>query len=177
MEAEREKAADRLVFEPVRTKEQIKEMTDLANEIWHEYFISILPAGQIDYMVEKFQSAGAVEEQLANQNYQYFMLWLSDRLIGYTGIVEQPKEKKLFLSKLYIEKSFRGRGYASRTFEFLEQFCRRKGLSMIWLTVNRFNDNTIRIYEKKGFVKARTQAADIGGGYIMDDYIMEKYFS
>ena len=109
MEAEREKAADGLVFEPVRTMEQIKEMTDLANEIWHEYFISILPAGQIDYMVEKFQSAGAVEEQLANQNYQYFMLWLSDRLIGYTGIVEQPKEKKLFLSKLYIEKSFRGR--------------------------------------------------------------------
>ena len=177
MEAERERADDGLVFEPVRNGEQIKEMTDLADEIWHEYFVTILSPDQIDYMVEKFQSAGAVKKQIADQGYQYYMLKLSGRLIGYTGIVEQPQEKRLFLSKLYLEKPFRGRGYASRTFEFLEELCRQKGLSAIWLTVNRFNDHTIRVYEKKGFVKVRTQAADIGNGYLMDDYIMEKHFS
>lgn len=162
------------VFEPVRTVEQVKEMTALADQIWHQHFSSILSMDQIDYMVEKFQSVKAVADQLANQNYQYFMLKLAGTLIGFTGIVEQPEEKKLFLSKLYLEKSFRGKGYASRAFEFLEKICREKGYTMIWLTVNRFNSDTIAVYEKKGFVKARTQVSDIGNGYVMDDYIMEK---
>jgi ribosomal protein S18 acetylase RimI-like enzyme len=45
---------------------------------------------------------------------------------------------------------------------------------MIWLTVNRYNDATIAVYEKKGFRTVRTQVADIGNGFVMDDYIMEK---
>ena len=31
-----------LTFEPVRTAEQIKEMTDLAAIIWHQHFRTIL---------------------------------------------------------------------------------------------------------------------------------------
>lgn len=170
---ETDKAAG-LVFEPVRTIGQVKKMSGLADRIWHQHFSSILSLDQIDYMVEKFQSVKAVADQLANQNYQYFMLKLDGNLIGFTGIVEQPEEKKLFLSKLYLEKSFRGKGYASRAFEFLEALCRKKGLTAIWLTVNRYNSDTIAVYEKKGFVTVRTQVADIGNGYVMDDYIMEK---
>lgn len=34
----------------------IKELAKLANEIWHEYWPSILSTEQIEYMVEKFQS-------------------------------------------------------------------------------------------------------------------------
>jgi RimJ/RimL family protein N-acetyltransferase len=52
--------------------------------------------------------------------------------------------------------------------------CKEKGYHKIWLTVNRFNENTIKVYEKKGFIKTRTQVADIGNGFVMDDYIMEK---
>ena len=93
--------------------------------------------------------------------------------IGYTG-VRPDGEGKLFLSKLYILKPYRGQGYASEAFAFLERLCAEEGLSAIWLTVNRFNTNTIAVYEKKGFVTVRTQVADIGSGFVMDDYIMEK---
>jgi hypothetical protein len=40
--------------------------------------------------------------------------------------------------------------------------------------VNRNNENSIKTYERFGFDKAGTQVADIGGGFVMDDYIMEK---
>jgi ribosomal protein S18 acetylase RimI-like enzyme len=56
----------------------------------------------------------------------------------------------------------------------LEDLCRRDGLPKIWLTVNRNNSNSIKTYESLGFVKSRTQIADIGEGFVMDDYIMEK---
>ena len=44
----------------------------------------------------------------------------------------------------------------------------------IELTVNKYNSGTIAAYEKMGFEKVRPAVFDIGGGYIMDDYIMKK---
>lgn len=163
-----------ITFIPVITQEQIEEVAELATEIWHEHFASILSLEQIDYMVEKFQSVSAMTQQMNNQGYQYFKLDLDGNLIGYCGLKEEEQENSLFLSKLYIKSEYRGHGYASRAFEFMVDLCSQKGYHKIWLTVNRYNDNTIRVYEKKGFTTVRTQVADIGNGFVMDDYIMEK---
>ena len=91
---------------------------------------------------------------------------------GYIGV--QPEKGRLFLSKLYLRKAARGRGYARRILAFLSGFCSGAGLSALWLTVNRRNTDSIAIYEQMGFVKTREQVADIGNGYVMDDYVMEK---
>ncbi len=163
-----------LSFIPVVTQIQIEEVATLATEIWHEHFISILSLEQIDYMVEKFQSVSAMLNQMKNQGYQYYMMMLNGNLIGYCGIKEEKEEKNLFLSKLYLHKKYRGHGYASLAFQFMIDLCKENGYQKIWLTVNRFNDNTIKVYEKKGFIKVRTQVVDIGNGFVMDDYIMEK---
>lgn len=39
--------------------------------------------------------------------------------------------------------------------------------------MNRFNSHTIDIYRHFGFTVIREEKNDIGGGYYMDDYIME----
>lgn len=161
-----------LTFVPVKTPEDIARLAALAEPIWREHFTPILPDGQVDYMLEKFQSVPAMTRQLAEEGYRYFFLTLDGRPIGYTGI--KSEGGKLFLSKLYLQKDHRGKGYATEAFAFLEALCRAESLSAIWLTVNRFNLDTIAVYKKKGFVTVREQAADIGGGYVMDDYIMEK---
>ena len=43
----------------------------------------------------------------------------------------------------------------------------------IWLTVNRRNERAIGAYRRTGFREVRAQVTDIGGGYVMDDYVME----
>lgn len=161
-----------LTFLPVKTEEQIVELAALADIVWHEYFIKILTIEQIDYMVDKFQSVHAMTSQIKEQGYEYFFLSQNGIYIGYVAI--HPEDEKLFLSKLYILKEYRGNGYASKTFEFLEDICRQKKYRVIWLTVNRFNDNSIEVYKKKGFEIVRTQVTDIGNNYVMDDYILEK---
>ena len=161
-----------LTFVPVKTAEEIDRLAALAEEIWREHFTPILPAGQVDYMLEKFQSAPAMTRQLREEHYRYFFIQKDGSPIGYTGV--RPEDGKLFLSKLYLRKSERGKGYAGETFSFLEDLCRREGLSAIWLTVNRHNNGPIAVYRKKGFTVIREQVADIGGGYVMDDYVMEK---
>ena len=48
------------------------------------------------------------------------------------------------------------------------------GKSVISLTVNKHNSNSIEAYKKMGFEIIRPMVTDIGSGYVMDDYYMEK---
>ncbi len=162
-----------VIFVPAVTKEDIKKVAAAADEIWHEHFTAILNNEQIDYMVDKFQSEPAIASQLKTEGYAYFQIMVKESLAGYFAIKEEAPES-LFLSKLYLRRDYRGNGIASLAFAFMTDLCRRKGYKKIWLTVNRFNKNTITVYEKKGFVKTRTQVTDIGDGFVMDDYVMEK---
>ncbi len=161
----------------VVSEEQLQVLAATANEVWHEFFPCILTDEQIDYMVEKFQSYKAMKEQMAG-GYEYYLFFVDGQVAGYTGIHSEEDceigTKKLFLSKLYLKKAFRGQGLASKAFMFLENYCKDNGLEAIWLTVNRYNSHTIEVYEKKGFVTVREQVVDIGKGYVMDDYVMEK---
>lgn len=161
-----------LKFIPVHTVAEIESLADLAKVIWNEFFVCIITPKQINYMVEQFQSVGALTDQIKNQGYEYYFINLDGLNIGYTGI--KPENTKLFLSKLYLLKEYRGRGYASATFAFLENLCANRGLKAIWLTVNRNNKDSIAVYQKKGFKVVRTQVKDIGNGFVMDDYVMEK---
>lgn len=54
-----------------------------------------------------------------------------------------------------------------------KKLCKERGYSAIWLTCNKHNNNSLIVYRHLGFETIDTQEADIGGGFIMDDYIME----
>lgn len=159
-------------FTGVKTEQDIESLAQLAAEIWNEYFTRIITQEQIDYMVDKFQSVPALTAQINTQGYEYYFMNVSGESIGYLGIKQE--DGRLLLSKFYIQKENRGKGYASRAMDFLVELCRKRRLGVMWLTVNRHNADTIAVYEKKGFKTVRTQVADIGKGFVMDDFIMEK---
>lgn len=158
-------------FIQIKTDEQLLELSTLASEIWHEYWTVILSPEQIDYMVEKFQSFGAMKKQIEEDRYIYYVLEDNGSLIGYFGI--SIKEDYLFLSKLYIKKDFRGLGCGKSAFNKIKQIAMQYSKKSIKLTVNKHNFNTIKTYEKWGFKTIDAVVSDIGSGFVMDDFIME----
>lgn len=158
-------------FHKVKEQEEINVVAELGTKIWHEHYSSILEPAQIDYMVDKFQSANAVALQINDQGYEYYLIKDEDSVVGYIGLVMETD--RVFLSKLYIAKEARGKGLASKAFVFLTELASSNKKQAIWLTVNRYNSGSIAVYEKKGFIKVREQVSDIGNGYVMDDYVME----
>lgn len=168
---------------PVQSEDEVRLLSQMADEVWHQHFASILSAEQIDYMVEKFQSYPAMTKQMAEDGYEYYFIhedggepgrpehavYQGHR--GYMGF--HVEEDAVFLSKLYLLQPYRGRGLSSRALDFLISVAQNHGCHKIWLTVNRYNDHTIDVYKHWGFVAAREQCADIGHGFVMDDYIME----
>lgn len=58
--------------------------------------------------------------------------------------------------------------------DFIEARCKTSGFVTLWLTVNRFNNGPIEWYKRHGFVIVDEVKKDIGQGFFMDDFILEK---
>lgn len=157
-------------FKKVTADEQIQEVADLADLIWRDHFTPIIGIQQVEYMLHKFQSFEALKTQLQD-GYVYYQMYHNHVFCGYCGI--HPENNKLFLSKLYIKKECRGHHLATKAFRFLIELCKERKLTSMWLTCNKHNNNTLAVYKHLGFEIIDTQEANIGNGYIMDDYIME----
>lgn len=150
---------------------EIAALAQTAKEIWNEYFVSLLTQGQIDYMVEQFQSETALKKAILEDGYVYYLLKEDDQIVGYCGVCK--KENRLFLSKLYLKKEMRGKGYASALLQQAIAYAKEQGLSAIYLTCNKYNQNSLDVYRHKGFRVIDHAQTDIGCGYIMDDDILQ----
>jgi RimJ/RimL family protein N-acetyltransferase len=152
------------------SKDLIKKAVEIAGEVWRQYYPSIISKEQIEYMLEKFQSFDAVSEQIANENYRYFLMKEGGVFEGFFAIA--PKDNSLFLSKIYIKQAKRGLGFAKKSISFIKDIAEKEGFDNIILTVNRGNEPSIKAYLKLGFKISGEVDADIGGGYVMNDYEM-----
>ena len=158
-------------FIAVRTPPQVATVAALAHDIWYEYFVPLIGRAQVDYMVARFQSAEAVSRQI-EEGYDYFVVRCDGADQGYIGVQVQA-DQSLFLSKFYLQRSARGSGTGRVAMEFIERLARQRGLKVIWLTVNKGNP-AVKAYQRLGFRIAADLVMDIGGGFVMDDFRMEK---
>lgn len=153
----------------IATRSDCEQIARTAKEIWEEHFVPIIGAGQVEYMLDKFQSEHALKEALGN-NYRYYLVFDGDELIAYCGV--QPMQNELFLSKLYVKKQHRGEGISRKLLNRAIEYAKELGVESIRLSVNKYNDDTISVYTYMGFEKIDESVTDIGGGFQMNDYIM-----
>ncbi len=158
-------------IEKVESISQINSVAELAKKIWQEHYTPIIGPEQVSYMVDKYQSAPAITEQMVN-GYQYFLVVEQGEYAGYFSIRFDPDQ--LFLSKYYIDSAFRGRGLGRVAMDYIEMTARNHHLKSIYLTVNKHNSNSIAIYKKLGFEIIESLVSDIGNGFVMDDYKLQK---
>lgn len=81
-----------------------------------------------------------------------------------------PKETAMYLSKFYLYKAERGKGYAHQMLDFVIDEARKYGLQAIELNVNKYN-SACQDYERLGLKKICSEKNDIGNGFYMDDYV------
>ena len=166
-------------FQPVRELGEVEELARLAAHIWNEYWPALIGADQTRYMVEQFQSLEVIRRDMAENAYEYWFVRSAEdgRVVGYTGGHVEPETNRFFISKIYLLAEERGRHFASAIIAFYDDLCRERGLDAMYLTVNKHNELGTRAYIAKGFQVIDAVETDIGEGFIMDDYIMEKRVS
>lgn len=162
------------VIEPVSENSQLSEISALADTIWREHYASIISQEQIEYMLGKMYDLEVLEHQLRHEQISFDCLRLAGRLIGFSsyGPTETPREMKLH--KLYLLPSEHRKGYGSLLLKHIEGVAVKRGFNCLILAVNKRNYGAIRAYERNGFCVREEIVLDIGGGFVMDDYVMEK---
>lgn len=147
----------------------IQRMAQFAQAIVKDYFDPLIGAAQNDYMISRYQTAESITEQLAH-GYEYF--FVCDDAGAPVGFLAYVRESdRLYLSKFYLHQSQRGKGYSRAMCDFVIRAAKAEGLKKIELNVFKHNDLAIAVYEALGFKQVRAEENDIGGGFVLDDYV------
>lgn len=152
----------------VHSPEEVTALFEVVQEIWQEVFTPIIGEKQVAYMLKNYQSIEMIQSEIDNGAH-YFLLYLDELPVGYTAYEET--EEQIYISKLYLSSSLRGKGLSSDIFNWYEEIGKGKTLH---LNVNQGNKLAISVYEHRGFTRVGERYVDIGEGYVMDDYIYEK---
>ena len=156
---------------PATTIAHFETISRLAHSIWHEHYIKIISAEQIEYMLEKYNSVPHMTTR-AKDGALYFYLTDNNVPVGYVGI--DYNKDHLYISKLYVLKESRGKGIAKKVIQHTVALAKNQDIALIRLHVNKYNDNSIKFYKKMGFEITESVIEDIGQGFVMDDYVMAK---
>jgi GNAT superfamily N-acetyltransferase len=144
---------------------------DIAYKTWPSAYEDLLGKQQVEYMLNRFYSVDSLEDQIKNQH--YFFLALKNYVpIGFTSFSE-VYHGVYKLQKLYVLPNEQKTGVGQELLGTIETIARSRGAAKLQLNVNRKNVAK-SFYVRNGFTIIDKADIDIGNGYYMNDYIMEK---
>lgn len=141
----------------------------LAQGIFIDYYKPINGIEHATYMANKFLSEDAINEEISKGTI-FKIMFLNGNPIGFTEY--KIDEDRVFLSKLYMDKDYRNKGYGKIMLDDSIKYGKLNNKKVIYLTVNKKNKTKDK-YLHWGFEVIDSVVTDIGNNYVMDDYIME----
>jgi GNAT superfamily N-acetyltransferase len=144
---------------------------ELTFKVWPQTYAAILSLQQIDYMLEQMYSEVSLQRQM-QEGSQFIIVNDDAEPVGFASFQETaPQVWKLH--KIYILSAQQGKGTGMFVLDHIINEIKKKNANALQLQVNRYN-KARSFYEKLGFTVIEEADFDIGGGYFMNDYIMEK---
>jgi GNAT superfamily N-acetyltransferase len=159
-------------FLTLDTPESLQIVRDIADEVWPKTFAPILPPEQIPYMMRMMYAPEVMEREL-REGYRFAALLVDDAPSGYVSWSPYHGDTAK-LHKVYLLTSRHGKGLGRLLLDYVSETCRAAGFKRLRLNVNKHNERAIAVYRKNGFETVESVKNDIGGGFFMDDYVMEK---
>jgi len=143
----------------------------LARRIWYDCYPGIITRQQIEYMLELMYSTQVIEKEIAAGVFWELVSYRGEA-IGYVSCELDEQTRELHLHKLYLLKGLHGKGLGQQLLGHVKAKARELRAEAITLRVNRNNEKAVAAYKRAGFVVSAENVGDIGGGFVMDDYIM-----
>lgn len=154
-------------------EEDLPIIRALAEQTWPTAYGDIIVQEQITYMLEKMYGKGELLEQMQQGHIFLIASELNDD-VGFAGFSVINHETHTFkLHKLYVLPKMQGKGVGKILINEVVDQVKTQGGKFLQLNVNRKN-KAKDFYERAGFKIKETVDLDIGNGFYMNDYVMEK---
>ncbi|MCP9769789.1 GNAT family N-acetyltransferase [Lacihabitans sp. LS3-19] len=154
-------------------KDEISIIQDIAYITWPVAYGDILSQEKIDYMLGMMYSTEALTEQMDN-GHIFLIINENNKDLGFVSFENNySKSSKTKIQKIYILPEAQGKGVGRLLINEAEKLSKDIGNTMLFLNVNRHNKAQF-MYQKLGFEISKSEDVDIGNGFFMNDYVMEK---
>jgi len=160
-------------IEPL-TEADVERLVGLAREIWYAHYPAIIGIAQIEYMLAQRYDFETVRAELRQGGLWWDKLTVGNELAGFASYFLTQVAGEMKLDKLYVHPRHQRQGYGGMMVARACEVARGQGCSRLALAVNKNNRGAIAAYLKHGFSVVAGVVKDIGGGFVMDDYIMVK---
>jgi len=152
------------------SKNDIATIKEIATITWPIAYGTYISSAQLDYMLDMMYSDDSLLNQM-NKGHQFYIAEHNCEAIGFASVSKED-DNACKLNKLYVlptaQKTGAGKALLFKTIDFAKSLA----ANCLYLQVNKQN-NAQHFYQKHGFTVREASILEIGGGYIMDDYIME----
>ncbi len=145
----------------------------LARKIWPSAYGDILSPEQLQYMLNLFYSLSSLEKQVADLHHNFIIVFDEDIPVGFASFSAKEKNSSTYrLHRIYVLPRQQGTGTGKMLLDYIINSIKKSGATALELNVNRYN-KARSFYEKQGFKIIAEEDIDIGGGYFMNDYVMQ----
>lgn len=162
-----------LVISEATTKD-FKIIQEIAYKSWPATYGAILSKEQIDYMLNLFYSEEILLENLNKKGHRFILVYEDNNCIGLASYEHNYSDKNVTrLHKIYLLPEAQGKGAGKLLIDSVEELAKENHSVAISLNVNKFN-KAFSFYQKIGFKLVAEEVIELGFGYLMEDYKMEK---
>ena len=162
-----------ITFEELNLPKKLQSIRDLADEIWPKTFSAILSPEQISYMMRMMYAPEIMEKELVN-GYHFVIVRINGVPAGYFSWSAYTRNNTAKLHKVYLKHEFHGQGIGSLMLKETEKQVKAAGFTRLRLNVNKYNTRARKAYFRNGFADIEAVKIDIGNGFFMDNFVMEK---
>jgi ribosomal protein S18 acetylase RimI-like enzyme len=154
--------------------EDVDELCRLAHIVWLDHYPPIIGIAQTEYMLRQRYAPEVIREELASGTIWWDVLREDGVMQAFAASFRADSPGALKIDKLYVHPARQRQGLGGRLLDHVCERARTLGCDKVLLAVNKRNHNAIAAYRKHGLDIAESVVKDIGGGFVMDDYIMVK---
>ncbi|HUO68421.1 MAG TPA: GNAT family N-acetyltransferase [Gammaproteobacteria bacterium] len=149
-------------------------VAELARTIWLAHYTTIITAEQIEYMLRGRFAPDNLRKYLRAEGRWMDLLEVDGELVGYCSYAQTSEAEEMKLEQLYLLPRLHGLGLGALMLGHVERRAFELGSRTLILQVNKRNEKAIKLYRRAGLSIREEVVVDIGAGFVMDDYVMEK---
>lgn len=147
-------------------------LRELAGRIWRICYPGVITPDQIEYMLGWMYSEETIASELSKG-----VLWeialLDDAPAGYLALTFHGV-RSAELNKLYLLPDLHGQGLGQAMIARAVTQVAARGGAELRLRVNKGNARALRSYARAGFQVVESLTVEIGGGFVMDDFVLSR---
>ena len=141
------------------TENDIEKLMEIGEKTFKETFEGENMQEDIESYCRENFSYEKISSEINDKNSRYFVFEEENQVVGYMKVnffgrqTEDGYENSLELQRIYVLKSYKGKGIGKKFMEVAIDLAYENDLEYVWLGVWEHNYKAIEFYKKKGFEK------------------------